>query len=295
MIAVREIMCATDVERPSYAGLRYAFFLADQLQCSLQVVHACPETESVRPNTYQSGAQRLEHVHATHRLRARLEVLVREVPTGSSGRATTHVVDGKLAEALLAHAERQRPALIVLGAAAKDSASPGESLAQRLTRQASCPILTVPAREPGPSPRVKRILVVLPPTPSVGLTVEWTAFWARHFGAVVELLYREGSQLNSVGNEAMCRHEVEEKLRRAGVGVDSTFVEADATLTARVVDCAENGRCDLVIVNAALRDESDRHVVASIRGAAPLPVLSVRDFTPDRSFVDSTAERGFGT
>jgi hypothetical protein len=91
----------------------------------------------------------------------------------------------------------------------------------------------------------------------------------------------------------MCRHEVEEGLRRAGVGVDAIFAEAEPGLMARVRDRADGGGCDLIIVDAAVRDDDDRHALANIRGAALLPVLSVREFTPDRRFVDSAAQHDF--
>jgi hypothetical protein len=125
--------------------------------------------------------------------------------------------------------------------------------------------------------------------------VEWAAFWASRFGASVQLLYREGSQLVSVGNEALCRHDVEETLRRAGVGVDASFTEAEPGLGARVAERARTGGCDLIVMSATQRDEGERQVLASVREAAVQPVLTVREFTPDRRFVDSIAERDFAS
>ncbi|HEY3498187.1 MAG TPA: universal stress protein [Polyangiaceae bacterium] len=296
MLVVREILCATDVERPARAGLRYSYFLADRFQCSLHVVHAWQEPTATA-GSHLSGAERMQNVHAAHRLRERLDEVVRAVPTGSSGRATTYVVDGELTAAVLASAERQRVDLIVLGSGAREDAGAraAGSVAECLTRQAACPVLTVPARAFGRAPLVKRILLVLPTAPTVGLTVEWTALWARQFGASVQLLYREGTEPSSVGNAALCRHEVEDKLRRSGVGVDAIFVEPGAGIAARVIHVAESARCDLVVMSAVLRDAEGQSVLGGLRAAGVLPVLSVRDSAPERPFVDNVIEGDFAT
>jgi nucleotide-binding universal stress UspA family protein len=290
-IAVREILCATDVEKPAYAGLRYSFFLADRFQCALEVVHASREASSMRPH-YLSGAERMAQALETHRLRQRLDAVVRSIPTGIPGRATTRVMDGTVREAVLERSERQRADLIVLDATARLPArkSASESVAEWLTHQTSCPILTVPARDDGPAPKLRRILLVLEPEPSVGLAVEWTALWAERFGAHVQLLYRAGSGGYAPTREASCRNDVEDKLRRAGASVEASFEEPGSRTANRVVARAELGACDLVVMSSVLRDDGDPCVVESLRRASSLPVLSVRDFVPDGRFVANGAQ-----
>jgi hypothetical protein len=238
----------------------------------------------VHPNPPSSGPERTEHVLTTQRLRERLEALVRAIPTGASGRATTHVVEGNVADAILSRSARKRADLIVLGSLPRDAPREQlESIAGYLTQRAPCPVLTVPPRAAGPVPRLKHLLLALEAGPTIGLSVEWTAYWARRFGAVVQLLYRERPDF--AGAQAMYRDEIEERLRREGVGIERTDTEPESRMAERIIERAESGRCDLVIMSAVPRD-SEVHALEDLRRRAVLPVLSVRDFTPPTRTVD---------
>jgi hypothetical protein len=241
----------------------------------------------VHPGPSSSGPERTEHVLTRQRLRERLEALVRAIPTGASGRTTTHVVEGNVTDALLSCPAQKRADLIVLGSLPREAPREErlESIAGYLTQRASCPVLTVPPRASGPVPRLKHIVLALEPAPTVGLSVEWTTYWARRFGAVVQLLYRE--RAGAAGAEAMYRDEIEERLRREGVGLERTDTEPESRMAERIVERAESGRCDLVIMSV-VRRESEVNALEALRRTAVVPVLSVRDFTPDHRAVDDT-------
>lgn len=291
MITLRELLCATDLEKPARAALRYSFFVAEQFQCPLHVLHVWETNESQRPNTYVSGAERMERAVAAHALRAQLDVVVRAVPTGAQGRATTHVAEGRLAETLLGFAERQRADVLVLGNEALETSAggPRESLAERLMHRTACPILTVPAFDLAVVPQVKRILLALSPTSTQ--VADWFVLLARRFDAVVQIFHRETSRPDGAALSARLRREVEDALRRAGVGVESTFAAAGPQFGEQVLSRAELGACDMIAMSASLRGEGDLGVLAEVRARSAVPVFSVRDVAPDRLFVDS----GFAT
>lgn len=291
MNTLRELLCATDLEKPAGAALRYSFFMAERFQCPLHVLHVWETNESERSNTYVSGAQRMERAVAAHALRAQLDVVVRAVPTGAQGRATTHVAEGRLTEALLACAERQRADVLVLGNDRRGD-SPGrprESLAERLIHRTACPILTVPASDLAVVPQVKRILLALSPTG--GRMVDWFVLLARRFDAVVQIFHRETSRAGDAALSAHLRREVEETLRRAGVNVESAFAAPGPTFGEQVLSRAELGGCDMIAMGASLRGDGELGALAEVRARSVLPVFSVRDVAPDRLFVDS----GFAT
>jgi nucleotide-binding universal stress UspA family protein len=285
MIALREMICATGLTNPARAALRYAFSMAEQFHCGLEVVHVCESPEPHFRDSFASGAERMERAISAHALRERLDLVVRALPTGGAGRATTHLLDGELSEALLAFAERQRAGLVVLGSR-PDPDSTRESIAERLMHRTSSGVLTVPSHEPATAPRIKRLLVVLEPGPNNGTMLDWAVLLAGRFGALVQLMYCASLRSDSLSAENRLRHDVEDKLRRAQIGIDASFTEQRSKLAETVLARAARGSSDLIVMGTALRDDTGHNVLCAVRRAATRPVISLRDVPPVRMFMN---------
>lgn len=282
MATIHDVLCATNAENPAYSGLRYSFFIAEQFQCSLQVLHAWEGSGTSPSNTYVDSSQIL----ASHRLRERLDAIIRAVPSAGAGRATSHVADGKWSKAVLAFCERQRADLIVLAAPAPDQVGSGADGIDHVVARAACPVLTVPAVERAAPPRLRKMLLAVDADATTGLLVDWAALWASRFDALVQVLYCEQSRPDTGAPRARWQFEVEEKLRKARVNTEICFARPGASPSERVVAEASAGGCDLILMSASLREAANRRVVRTVRQFSPVPVLSVGQVLPDRLFSD---------
>lgn len=287
MVAIREVLCATKLEHPADAALRYSFFVAEQFRCPLHVLHASDVDGASPPNTYLSSMKRMAQVLATHRLRERLDEVVRAVPASEAARATSHVAEGSWTEALLAFSERQRADVIVLGSSLEDGAGHATNAApiDHFAERTPSPLLTVPDAELG-APQIRRVLLAVDANATTGSLIEWATLWAHRFGAAVSLFYCDPSPSDVGMPRARWQHEVEAKLRNAGVEVTDHLTGPRIGLADRVLTQASLAASDLIMLSAKLCDENDGRVVGPIRRRSALPVLSVHHAPPDRLFLD---------
>lgn len=271
---VREILIATDIERPARAALRCAFFFAEQFHASLRVVHAWSPSEV--PSRKDAGASRRRHESALseQHLRERLNVIVGEVPTAAPGCATTEIADGPAAAAVLACAHRDKSDLILLGSTLSTAPvfSAGHTIAEQLTREARCPVMSVPHAVNRPL-RCQRIVLPLGGC-AMASAVEWAALFARRFSAVVELLDVRAGCESSVARDRS-ELDVEDAFRAAGVAVEHSGDDRDGDLTERVLRRIDRGGCDLVVMDTQWSDAGDR-AVAGVRRCGDTLVLSLR-------------------
>jgi nucleotide-binding universal stress UspA family protein len=124
---IREILLATDFSPSSDEALRVAAQLARQLGARLHIVH-------VSRNGDPHGAYELSRLAAGF---ASHEIAV-----------TTAHKFGEAAERILAHARDAGVDLIVVGTHGRTGVTRAilGSVAERVTRRAPCPVLTVPIR-----------------------------------------------------------------------------------------------------------------------------------------------------
>lgn len=295
MISIREILCATEIERPPHCGLRYSLFIAEQFQCSLHVLHACEGVCSQLPNRYVSSAERMEQALASHRLRERLDAVVRAVPTQGPGRAMSHIADGSWTESLLAFSERQRADVIVLDASSEGGTGSTWSgaLVDQLAQRTACPLVTVPSTALDAPLRLKRLLLVVEPEATTGLLIDWAVSWASRCGAAVRLFYCEPPAAGSASGLTRPRwqHEVEDKLRVADVELTGSVAGSRMGIVESVLAEASLDASDLIMMSQNLRDDDERHVVGAVRRRSSAPVFSLRHSPPDRLFVDPALER----
>jgi nucleotide-binding universal stress UspA family protein len=304
MIAIRELLCATDIERPAHAALRYAIFMAERCHASLHVIHAWAHLEREPASEPGTRAQRSERALSEQGLHARLDAVVRAV-SPTPGRATTHIVDGKLPAAVVDYAERHKSDLVLLGStlgAEPYSASLG-TLAQQVGHAALCPVLTVPHDTALPDLRVQRILLPIELEQSMVTTTEWAAHLARRFGAMVELLSAPLGANADADRLDGRRGAVEDTLRLAGVAFEHNAGASGKDLTSCILKRTERGACDLIVMAIGTRDLRQCSALANVRRASVVPVLAVRpavaerrsagrDFTPGASFSVGNSSAG---
>lgn len=280
MRTIENILCPIDVERPSNAALRYAFFLAEAFYAALDVVHA----RGTPDPTEDPGLSSVTHRYPkSENLMRELGTLLRAVTTSVPGRAAAHVVEGGPLSAIIRSALRFQSDLIVVGS--RFEASPswlfGSNVGEQLAYAAACPVLSVPERAPPSALRVRRILLPVTMGHSATLTVHWTAAFARRFGATVELLNVDrdpGPHPTAEDPGAACE-ELREMLRVAGIGVeDGGSVRVGAF--ERILERTESTGCDLVVMAAEPRGKrmsvTQPSLTATICRHALIPVLSVR-------------------
>ena len=279
MRTIENILCPIDVERPSNAALRYAFFLAEAFYASLDVVHARGTPDLMLDPGFSAATHRYPE---SENLMRELGTLLRAVTTSVPGRAAAHVVEGGTLSAILRSALRFQSDLIVVGSRFEASASWlfGSNVGEQLAYAAACPVLSVPERAPSSALRVRRILLPLALGRSATLAVHWTAAFARRFGATVELLNVERDPgAHSTEHPGAACEELREMLRVAGIGVeDGGSVRGGAF--ERILERTESSGCDLVVMAAEPRGKrmsvTQPSLTATICRHALIPVLSVR-------------------
>jgi nucleotide-binding universal stress UspA family protein len=280
MRTIENILCPIDVERPSNAALRYSFFLAEAFYASLDVVHARGTPDLLEDPRFSSVSPRYPK---SENLMRELGTLLRAVTTSVPGRAAAHVVEGGALSAILRSALRFQSDLIVVGS--RFEASPtwlfGSNVGEQLAYAAACPVLSVPERAPPSALRVRRILLPVASGRSATLLVQWTAAFARRFGATVELLnvHRDPGPHSGAEHPGAAFEELREMLRVAGIGVENGGSVRGGAFEG-ILERMESGGCDLVVMAAEPRGKrmsvTQPGLTATICRHALIPVLSVR-------------------
>ena len=153
MLALRQVLVATDFSECSDRAVAQARELASRFGATLHVLHVVTEPMREMWSSYAPGAEFLEIVH---RLEAEACRRIERQMAASGvqpGRPVISTAWGDAAEQILKYAASRRIELIVCGTHGRhgwDHVMMG-SVAERLVRLAPCPVLTVHAAERGES------------------------------------------------------------------------------------------------------------------------------------------------
>jgi nucleotide-binding universal stress UspA family protein len=193
MTAIRRILCATDLSDASEPAWQAAWRLGLACRAEVLVVHVVPPmlwpTEGyIDPSAYQKLVDEMRQD-----ARARLERLV---AGGGDPRPAlrTRLEDGLPARRILDVAADERADLVVVGTHGR-AGFPRlllGSVADRVLRQAACPVLVArsrPAGAPEPRTRWARILYATDFSPTAQAAWPWVRTLAEATGAEVDLLH----------------------------------------------------------------------------------------------------------
>ena len=257
------ILCAVDASLPAAAAFEQALALSVQRGAQLVLVHAVP-----KHTAYSWGA--VERVALLAALRARAEVS--KVPV----RVRTQ--QGDTAEVVLLHARAHAPDLIVLGSHEPIGLARFRfgSIADRVVRGATCPVLLVPAAIAQATPSFRRVVCA----------VDLSARTPAMIGDVSRFL--QGVErfvlLHVVHDSAQRRAASGDARQRLRSMLDTQNVQADVIVTAssRSVDddilrVASETTADLIVLGVTRSTGLRRRLLGStaIRASrrSPIPVL----------------------
>ena len=149
---MRRILAPMDFSEASREALRYAVMLAERLDANLEVLHVWEPSPYVSPSAlvWLQGEQQSFWEHVERDLSRRLRAWVVEIADGKTSHISTRVEAGYTSQAILKAAEQGRFDLIVMGTHGRAGLSHLllGSVAQRVSRLAPCPVLTVRAQRP---------------------------------------------------------------------------------------------------------------------------------------------------
>jgi universal stress protein A len=148
VIALKNILVATDFSEPSDAALRYGAELARRFGAALHVVHVVDDL-AAHPGSIPGMPANIGPLQTDleESARANLATLLPE-PDRSSLKARLHVtVSSTPAQAILSYARDEAIDLIIVGTHGRQGLAHFflGSVAQHVSRAASCPVLTVRA------------------------------------------------------------------------------------------------------------------------------------------------------
>jgi nucleotide-binding universal stress UspA family protein len=225
VIAIRHILVPVDFSECSRRAVEYASALADWYGATLTLFHA----SAAAPMAYASGSPLLPPAAPPREDREALIGALRRMAGGRSG-VECDVEEQPAAEAILARAAADRTDLIVMGTHGR-SGVPRlllGSVAERVLREAPCPVLVVPragadaARAVGA--RVARVLCAVDFSDAAMHSLEYATSLAQHAHVPLTILH------------------VVEPLPELPADVHETIGGGPASLTAYVAAATEDRR-----------------------------------------------------
>lgn len=145
MITLKTVLVATDFSEPSEVAVRYGRALADAFHATLHVMHVVPDSMSLPWATMSDGLA-MADVQKQWELEARerLEGLIPEADRRTFGIVFVTRA-GEPVRQILGYAADQEIDLIVLGTHGRGAVAHMllGSVAERVVRNAPCPVLTV--------------------------------------------------------------------------------------------------------------------------------------------------------
>jgi nucleotide-binding universal stress UspA family protein len=188
MTEISRILVPTDFSVTSHEAFEYAKTLADRFDASIHLAHAFQDPFTGGPFAEMYAPL---PVDLRDKLRADIERRLAEwLPPADRTRfrGTTEIAYGPPAKAIVEYARTLNPDLIVMGTHGR-SGVPHlllGSVAERVVREAPCPVLTV--REHPPR-GIRRILVPTDFSATADAALDYALLVAARFGASLQLLH----------------------------------------------------------------------------------------------------------
>ena len=277
-ISLASILVATDFSSASQAALAYALSIARRYGATLYLAHIVRDSaRAVVDDAWREGQRLTTDLLVSGQLRGiphKLLVGQGEIWEGLSPLITQNHID------LLVVGTRGRSGLakMLLG-----------SVAERIFRQACCPVLTVGPNSPDPATQesgLRRILYATDFTPQSLFASNYAFSLAHQYQARLILLHVVREPADATLQKGRALEEAQERLRAlipadAGLQFEPEFVVGFGTPGTRILEVASEKTPELIVLGvtqpAAGGLGGRRWTVASeIAAQAPCPVLTVR-------------------
>ena len=295
MISVRRILYATDLSPTSEAAWSEARRLGRLFDAEIVILHAVapplvyPEQGYFPPQLYEELVQ-----GARRSAEEGLDRLLASV-VGSGLKVRIRLVDGPPAQRLLEVVTEEAADLLVVGTHGRTGLERAllGSVADRLVRQASCPVLTVPPLPGGaPGEKIRRICFATDLSPSSRAAWPWVVALAKAANAEVDLVHVTFEPVadrhlspDSISRMAKAledqgRVEVEQFLQRSELARERIRVHLPRGVAGeQIVHRAREQAADLIVMGTHGWSGVVRWMLGSVANhviqMAPCPVLTV--------------------
>jgi len=287
MLTLERILCAVEMRLDDISVLASACALARPFRARVDTLlvrdgHGPTTSTTVRP----AGSGELDTGQEA-------ELLFAELLASTPGSRVPGTPVGDEPRAILQRSEECASDLIVLGLRHLAAVAPERvgALADELARSARCAVMTVPAVTEAAS--IKSILLPVDFSVATERAVAWAATLAQRFSATVHVLHAVGSTAlrepstrgreplrTTVGRARGKLEEIEQRLRALAVSCESSIAERGTTHA--ILASRTHLESDLIVMGVHPQGRGYKTasgMVATIRGRAPVPVLSM--LTPD--------------
>lgn len=157
MVPIRRILCPVDFSEGAEAALAQALFLARGLDAEVEVVHAWETPVVIRPDlvVWMEGTAgpALAEVVKSRSHAAMDQLLDKLAPGQRAARVRMTILHGPPADTIVDYAREQGHDLIVVGSHGRTGLSRWAlgSVAERVAKHATCPVLIVHGGASGPA------------------------------------------------------------------------------------------------------------------------------------------------
>lgn len=293
MLQIKKILHAHDFSPAARTALKYATRLSNSLSIPLDVLHVIP---SMGPTRFVEFDPTTDETVPDETLRSTFDDLQASVEGPIHAPVRYLLARSPLpGPAILEHASKEMPNLIIIGAHGSRAAEKGQlgSVASELIQRSTCPVMIVPERVPksAADEKVERIVTYISFAHLVEPVIIYAFRIARVFGAhldVLALTKAHGAQEEKVEDspDAMqtvlhrqLLRAVEAEAKENGVpfeDVDIYLRSGHASET--ILGFAKEHRSDLILVEApglAAVESPLGRMVERIVNDAPCPVIIV--------------------
>lgn len=149
MIDIKTILAPTDFSNHAQAAVRFACGLAERLGATLQLLHVLPDVVPVGPEPMLVPALPPEYYSDAERQSREALGKLLDPAWGKPPAVDVAVRWGDAVDGIVAHATDQHSDLIVIATHGRSGLSHAllGSVAERIVREAPCPVLTIRNRE----------------------------------------------------------------------------------------------------------------------------------------------------
>jgi len=294
MISVRRVLYATDLSPASEAAWHEARRLGRLFDAEIVATHVVapplifPDEGYVPPEVYDEIVE-----GARRSAQDAFDRLLASVP-GSGLRVRIRLMDGPAAQRILEAVTEESADLLVVGTRGRTGLERAllGSVADRLVRQAACPVLTVPPLPSKPRSEIRRICFATDFSPSSRAAWSWVVALAMKANADVDLVHVTFDPVadrhlspDSIARMAAAlqdqgRLEVERFLERSELPRERVQLHlARGVAGEQIVHWARERSADLIVMGTHGWSGVVRWMLGSVAShviqAAPCPVLTV--------------------